>query len=105
MSEYSNECLKFTEGIAHPNEKVLAKEILEGKKVGEFSLSFDQAQVDAMTERLKGGGCFPDPVDDAPVEEAPAEDAPVADTAQPEEAPKADGVGTDAPAQDDAPKA
>lgn len=95
MSEYSNECLKFTEGIAHPNEKVLAKEILEGKKVGEFSLSFDQAQVDAMTERLKGGGCFPDPV----------EDAPVADTAQPEEAPKADGVGTDAPAQDDAPKA
>ncbi len=64
----SNECTTFAEGIAHPNEKILAKEILEGKVMGEFSLGFDQVQVDAMTEKLKGAGCF------QVEEEAPAEE-------------------------------
>ena len=56
----------FVDGIAHPKEKVLAEEILQGKKVGEFSLDFDQIQVDAMTSRLEGAGCFDEPTPDEP---------------------------------------
>ncbi len=101
MSEHSNECITFAEGIAHPNEKILAREILEGKKVGEFSLDFDQAQADAMTERLKGGGCFPDPVD-APVEEETSveEETPDEDTeSTDDEETVGEEVKTDTPAE------
>ncbi len=74
LENKSKVCLAFVDGIAHPNEKVLAEEILQGKKVGEFSLDFDQGQMDAMTERLKGAGCF-DPVEpEEPAGEEPKED-------------------------------
>ena len=69
----SKACEVFVDGIAHPKEKVLAEEILQGKKVGEFSLDFDQIQVDAMTSRLEGAGCFdeptPEPTPDEPQDE------------------------------------
>lgn len=106
MSDHSKQCLEFVDGIQHPNEKVLAQEILAGKKVGEFSLGFDQSQVDAMTDRLKGAGCFA-PAED--VQAAPAEEVtPEAATDAPEggeapttpEAPAQTGEATaDAPAE------
>lgn len=51
-------CEKFLEGIVHPNERILAREIMEGKrKEGEFSLSFDQAQIDTMVASLAHVEC------------------------------------------------
>jgi len=52
-----SKCEEFLNGIVHPNEQILAREIMEGKKLGEFSLSFDQAQIDTMTNSLKQVGC------------------------------------------------
>lgn len=101
MSEISNQCREFVDGIQHPNERVLAKEILEGKTVGEFSLAFDQSQVDAMTDRLRGAGCFdkPTPTPAELAEEEPAEE--VAPEAT-EDAPEGDSA-PEVPANDEAP--
>ncbi|HEC32794.1 MAG TPA: hypothetical protein ENI63_00860 [Candidatus Kaiserbacteria bacterium] len=52
-----SKCEEFLNGIVHPNEQILAREIMEGKKLGEFSLSFDQAQIDTMTASLENVGC------------------------------------------------
>lgn len=54
----ATKCEEFLNGIVHPNEQILAREIMEGKKVGEFSLSFDQAQIDTMTSSLENVGCL-----------------------------------------------
>lgn len=111
--EHSKACMAFAEGIQHPNEKTLAMELLEGKsKEGDFSLGFDQSQIDSMRARLIGAGCdtLSEEVEEVEEEvleptsedtatdsvenaDTPSEDAPVATTgdAQMPEAPKVDG--------------
>jgi len=74
--------MAFAEAIAHPHEKVLAMELLEGKVTGEFSMDFDKAQAEAMEARLRENGCFvEEEVPEAPVEEAPADEETPSDEA------------------------
>ena len=56
-AEHSNACTAFADEIQHPNERVLAQEILAGARVaGDFSLGFDHSQVVSMTNRLISAG-------------------------------------------------
>ncbi len=62
--EDMSECDKFLNNIAHPNEQILAREIIEGKKLDatdpedRFSLAFDKEQIASMTLSLENIGCI-----------------------------------------------